>query len=42
MRVTVARVASDTQIAAGDQVRLPIQPGRPHFFDPEGEAAIVA
>ena len=41
-RVTVARVAPEAQIAAGDQVRLSVQPGRLHFFDPETEAAIVA
>ena len=41
-RVTVARVPPETQIAAGDQVRLSVQPGRLHFFDPETEAAIVA
>jgi multiple sugar transport system ATP-binding protein len=38
----VARVPPETQIAAGDQVRLSVQPGRLHFFDPESEAAIVA
>ncbi len=41
-RVAVARVAPETQVAAGDQVRLSVQPGRLHFFDPESEAAIVA
>jgi multiple sugar transport system ATP-binding protein len=41
-RVTVARVAPETQVAAGDQVRLSVQPGRLHFFDPESEAAITA
>ena len=41
-RVTVARVPPETQVAAGDQVRLSVQPGRLHFFDPESEAAIVA
>ena len=41
-RVTVARVPPETQIAAGDQVRLSVQAGRLHFFDPESEAAIVA
>jgi multiple sugar transport system ATP-binding protein len=40
-RVTVARVAPETQIAAGDQVRLSVQPGRLHFFDPGSEAAIT-
>ncbi len=34
--------APETPIAAGDQVRLSVQPGRLHFFDPESEAAIVA
>jgi multiple sugar transport system ATP-binding protein len=41
-RVTVARVPPETQVAAGDQVRLSVQPGRLHFFDPATEAAIVA
>jgi multiple sugar transport system ATP-binding protein len=41
-RVTVARVAPETQVTAGDQVRLMVQPGRLHFFDPDGEAAITA
>jgi multiple sugar transport system ATP-binding protein len=41
-RVTVARVPPETQVAAGDQVRLSVQPGRLHFFDPDSEAAIVA
>ena len=41
-RVTVARVAPETQITAGDQVRLSVQAGRLHFFDPETEAAIAA
>jgi multiple sugar transport system ATP-binding protein len=40
-RVTVARVPPEAQIAAGDQVRLSVQPGRLHFFDPESEAAIA-
>ncbi len=40
-RVTVARVAPEAQIAAGDQVRLSVQPGRLYFFDPESEAAIT-
>jgi multiple sugar transport system ATP-binding protein len=39
-RVTVARVAAEAQIAAGDRVRLSVAPGRLHFFDPETEAAI--
>ena len=42
VRATVARVPPETQVAAGDQVRLSVQPGRLHFFDPETEAAIVA
>jgi multiple sugar transport system ATP-binding protein len=37
----VARVAPEAQIAAGDQIRLSVQPGRLHFFDPESEAAIT-
>ena len=41
-RVTVARVPPETQVAAGDHVRLAVQPGRLHFFDPETAAAIVA
>jgi multiple sugar transport system ATP-binding protein len=41
-RVTVARVAPESQIVAGDQVRLSVQPGRLHFFDPDSEATIVA
>ncbi len=40
-RVTVARVAPEAQIAAGDQIRLSVQPGRLHFFDPETEAVIA-
>jgi multiple sugar transport system ATP-binding protein len=40
-RVTVARVAPEAQIAAGNQVRLSVQPDRLHFFDPESEAAIT-
>ncbi|HEX9521415.1 MAG TPA: TOBE domain-containing protein, partial [Reyranella sp.] len=40
-RVTVARVAPETQVAAGDQVRLSVQPGRLHFFDPESETTIT-
>ncbi|MBV8166189.1 MAG: sn-glycerol-3-phosphate ABC transporter ATP-binding protein UgpC [Alphaproteobacteria bacterium] len=39
-RVTVARVEPETRIAAGDKVRLSVQPGRLHFFDPATEAAI--
>jgi multiple sugar transport system ATP-binding protein len=38
--VTVARVAAETPIARGDQVRLSAQPGRLHFFDPETELPI--
>jgi multiple sugar transport system ATP-binding protein len=37
----VARVAPEAQIAAGDHVRLSVQPGRLHFFDPDSEAAIT-
>jgi multiple sugar transport system ATP-binding protein len=40
-RVTVARVAAESPIAAGDKVRLSVQPGRLHFFDPETEIAIA-
>ena len=40
-RVTAARVPPESAIAAGDQVRLSIQPGRLHFFDPETEIAIT-
>jgi multiple sugar transport system ATP-binding protein len=40
-RVTVARVLAETVVAAGDQVRLSVQPGRLHFFDPESEAVIA-
>jgi multiple sugar transport system ATP-binding protein len=40
-RVTVARVVAETAIAAGDQVRMSVQPGRLHFFDPATEAAIT-
>ena len=40
--VTVARVAAETLIAVGDQVRLSVQPGRLHFFDPETEAPIAS
>jgi multiple sugar transport system ATP-binding protein len=39
-RVTVARVAPEAQIVAGDRVRLLVPPGRLHFFDPETEAAL--
>jgi multiple sugar transport system ATP-binding protein len=35
--VTVARIAAESAIARGDQVRLSAQPGRLHFFDPETE-----
>ena len=41
-RVTVARVPPETAVAAGDQVRLSVQPGRLHFFDPESENVIAA
>jgi multiple sugar transport system ATP-binding protein len=40
--ITVARVAPETPIARGDQVRLSAQPGRLHFFDPETELPITA
>jgi multiple sugar transport system ATP-binding protein len=40
-RVTAARVLAETAVAAGDQVRLSVQPGRLHFFDPESEAVIA-
>ncbi len=39
-RVTVARVEPESRVAAGDRVRLSVQPGRLHFFDPTTEAAI--
>jgi multiple sugar transport system ATP-binding protein len=39
-RVTAARVPPETAVAAGDQVRLSVQPGRLHFFDPETENVI--
>jgi multiple sugar transport system ATP-binding protein len=39
-RVTAARIAPETPIAAGDQVQLSVQPGRLHFFDPETENVI--
>jgi multiple sugar transport system ATP-binding protein len=38
--VTVARVAAETPIARGDQVRLAAQLGRLHFFDPETELPV--
>jgi multiple sugar transport system ATP-binding protein len=38
--ITVARVAPETAISSGDQVRLSAQPGRLHFFDPETELPI--
>ena len=38
--VTVARVAAETAIARGDQVRLSAQLGRLHFFDPETELPV--
>jgi hypothetical protein len=40
-RVTVARVPAETTVAAGDQVRLSVQPGRLHFFDPDNELPIL-
>jgi multiple sugar transport system ATP-binding protein len=39
--ITVARVAAETPIASGDQVRVSAQPGRLHFFDPETELPIT-
>jgi multiple sugar transport system ATP-binding protein len=41
-RITVARVPAETPVAAGDQVRVSVPPGRLHFFDPDTESAIVA
>ena len=41
-RVTAARVPPETTIAAGDRVRLSVQPGRLHFFDPKTENVISA
>jgi multiple sugar transport system ATP-binding protein len=35
--VTVARVAAETPVGRGDQVRLSARPGRLHFFDPATE-----
>jgi len=40
-KITVARIAAETPVAAGDRVRLSVQPGRLHFFDPDSEAAIA-
>ncbi len=40
-RVTAARVPAETVIAPGDRVRLSVQPGRLHFFDPQSEAVIA-
>src|SRR5204862_4770222 len=40
--VTAARVAAETVIARGDQVRLSAQAGRLHFFDPETELPILS
>jgi multiple sugar transport system ATP-binding protein len=40
--ITVARVPAEMKIARGDQVRLSVQPGRLHFFDPETELPISA
>jgi multiple sugar transport system ATP-binding protein len=39
-RWTVARVEPETALAPGDSIRLSVQPGRLHFFDPTSEAAI--
>jgi multiple sugar transport system ATP-binding protein len=38
--VTVARVAAESSINAGQQIRVTAQPGRLHFFDPKTEAPI--
>jgi multiple sugar transport system ATP-binding protein len=38
--VTVARVAAETVIARGDQIRVSAQLGRLHFFDPETELPV--
>jgi multiple sugar transport system ATP-binding protein len=40
--VTAARLAAETPIARGDQVRLSAQPGRLHFFDPETELPVCS
>ncbi len=40
-RITIARVAAETAVAAGDRVRVSAPPGRLHFFDAETETAIV-
>jgi multiple sugar transport system ATP-binding protein len=40
--VTVARVAAETPVARGDQVRLSAQLGRLHFFDLETELPVRA
>jgi len=40
--LTVARVAPETpESRPATRVRLSVQPGRLHFFDPESEAAIT-
>jgi len=41
-RVTAARVSPQSAIAAGGQVRVRVEPGRLHFFDPDTENAITA
>ena len=41
LRVAVARVPAEATLAAGDQVRLSVQPGRLHFFDPATETPIA-
>ncbi len=41
-RVTAAHVSPQSAIAAGGQVRVSVQPGRLHFFDPGTENAITA
>jgi multiple sugar transport system ATP-binding protein len=38
--LSVARVDAQAGIAAGDKIRLSVQPERLHFFDPATEAAI--
>ena len=41
-RITVARVAAEAAVAAGDKVRLSVPPGRLHFFDAENDSTITA
>ena len=40
-RIAVARVPAETPLAAGDRVRLSVQPGRLHFFEPATENPIT-